>query len=526
MDKRTAAALLSRLAFAHELVGNAYKARAFASAVWPIRNLEGDLATLHAQGRLSSLRGVGNSTVRVIGHALAGEEPPGLAELEARIPEGVRRIGRLRGLGPKKVKALWQDLDITSLAELEYACTENRLVDLPGFGAKTQAKVLSAVQEARRTEGLFTRDRVRAVYLALVPELRERVERVIAVGGWRLGRELVDGLDLLVAGDAEVPSEVDGVPVRVIRTRRERFGLDAVRASAGDAHTSVLVDAGLDDLDGTFEHEADVYAALGLQVPPPELRDGAARIPAAEPRPRLVRREDLVGALHNHTTASDGVNSLREMRDAAELLGLQYLGISEHSVSAAYARGLTAERLASQIVEIVQLNEEGGCQLVSGIESDIRADGSLDYPDEVLASVEVVVASVHARHGQSGEAMTRRMVTAALHPRTAIVGHPTGRLLLGRPPSEYDVAALLDAAAESGCAVELNASPHRLDLNEVHLAMAKERGVLVAINPDAHSTRALANLDFGVSIARRAGLRAQDVLNTRPLEELRAWLSA
>ena len=524
MDKRTAAALLSRLAFAHELVGNGYKARAYGAAVWPIRNLEGDLGALHASGELASMRGVGRSTMKVVGLALRGEEPPELAELEARIPEGVRRIGRLRGLGPKKVKALWGELGISSLAELEYACTENRLVDLSGFGEKTQAKVLRSVQEARRTEGLFTRDRVQAVYTAVVPELRDRVERVIAVGAWRLGRELVDGLDLLVVGEVDLPEVVEGVPLRIHPTTRERFGLDAVLLSAGEAHLEALRARGLGELAPPLQHESEVYGALGLQVPPPELRDGAALVPAGSPRPRLVRREDLRGALHNHTTASDGVNSLEEMKAAAELLGLDYLGVSEHSVSARYARGLDAARLRHQVGEIQRLNEEGGCQVLTGIESDIRADGSLDYEDEVLASVEVVIASVHARHGQSGDAMTRRMVRAASHPRTAVVGHPTGRLLLGRPPSDYDVRALLVAAASAGCAVELNASPHRLDLDEVHLAMARELGVLVAISPDAHSVRALANLDYGVSIARRAGLRPQDVLNTRPLEELRAWL--
>lgn len=526
MDKREAASLLSRLAFAHELVGNAYKARAYTSAVWPIRNLDGDIAALHASGRLEEIRGVGKSTVRVVGQALRGEEPAELAALEAQIPEGVRRIGRLRGLGPKKVKAVWKELEITSLAELEYACTENRLVDLPGFGAKTQAKVLRSVQEARRTEGLFTRDRVAAVYSAVVPDLRERAERVIAVGAWRLGRELVDGLDLLVVGEVDVPDANEGVPVRVFFTDLDDFGIEAVRRSAGERHLEALVALGLNGLEGSFRHESEVYGALGLHVPPPELRDGAALIPVSGPRPRLVRREDLVGALHNHTVASDGVDTLAAMKAAAELLDLQYLGISEHSVSASYARGLDETRLASQVTEIVRLNEDGGCQILTGIESDIRADGSLDYEDAVLASVEVVIASVHARHGQSGVAMTERMVKAARNPRTAIVGHPTGRLLLGRPPSEYDVGAMLDAAAESGCAVELNASPHRLDLNEVHLAMAKERCVLVAISPDAHSTRALANLDYGVSIARRAGLGPSDVLNTRSLEELRAWLPA
>jgi DNA polymerase (family 10) len=232
-----------------------------------------------------------------------------------------------------------------------------------------------------------------------------------------------------------------------------------------------------------------------------------------------------MGALHNHTTASDGTASLVEMRAAAQERGLHYLGISEHSVSAAYAGGLDAEQLAAQGREIAALNAAPGPTLLTGVESDILADGALDYPASVLASLDIVVASVHQRHRQDHAAMTTRMVAAAANPWTDIVGHPTGRLLLGRPPTDFDVAAFLDAAALNGCAVELNASPHRLDLNAEHLAMAKERGLLVSIAADAHSQRDLDNLDYGITIARRAGLSVEDVLNARPLDELLLWLA-
>ncbi|MCP4919091.1 MAG: PHP domain-containing protein [Proteobacteria bacterium] len=239
----------------------------------------------------------------------------------------------------------------------------------------------------------------------------------------------------------------------------------------------------------------------------------------------MVRRSDLQGALHNHTSASDGRNTLAEMKAAAEEQGLSWLGISEHSQTASYAGGLTVERLRAQVKAIAALNAQGGCELLTGVESDILQDGSLDYAAEVLDELDVVVASVHNRHGQGGAAMTERMLRAARHPSTTLFGHPTGRLLLGRPPPEVDMAALLDACAEAGTAIELNASAHRLDLSARHLAMARARGVTIIINPDAHSIRELANLEFGVSIARRAGLGPDDVLNSRSIDEVRAWLA-
>lgn len=237
----------------------------------------------------------------------------------------------------------------------------------------------------------------------------------------------------------------------------------------------------------------------------------------------LVTRSDLRGALHNHTIASDGTATLEQMRDAAAARGLTYLGISDHSVSAFYARGLDHERLLEQARTIATM-EANGCTLLSGVESDILQDGALDYADDVLSELDLVIASVHRRHAQTAEQMTARMVAAAQNPWTAVVGHPTGRLLLGRDPSEYDMGAFLDACATHGCAVELNANPHRLDLNERHLAMAKERGLLVSIAADAHSVDELDHLDYGITIARRAGLTAEDVLNARSLGELSAWL--
>jgi DNA polymerase (family 10) len=240
-----------------------------------------------------------------------------------------------------------------------------------------------------------------------------------------------------------------------------------------------------------------------------------------------VRREDLRGALHNHTTASDGTASLAEMRAAASAWGLEYLGVSEHSEAAFYARGLDAIRLRAQRAEIADANARvAGPVLLTGVESDILDDGALDVPGDILAELEVVVASVHKRLGQGREAMTARLVCAVRSPWTDVLGHPTGRLLFGRPSADIDMETLLDACAEVGCAIELNGSPQRLDLAPAALAMAKERGVLVSIAADAHATSELCHLEHGIAVARHAGLRAEDVLNTRSVVELRAWLAA
>jgi DNA polymerase (family 10) len=274
--------------------------------------------------------------------------------------------------------------------------------------------------------------------------------------------------------------------------------------------------------------EETFYRSLGLHAVSPERREAGAPLVGREyTAPRLIRRSDLTGALHNHSTASDGLHSLEQMRARAVELGLSYLGISEHSQTAAYAGGLDAVRLEAQASEIDQLNGESetpACRLLHGIESDILKDGTLDYEPTVLARLEFVVASVHQRYGLGPEEMTQRMVCAASNPWSDIIGHPTGRLLLGRDPAEFDVRALLDACVMSGCSVELNGNPARLDLKPEHLAMAKERGLLVSIAADAHSVEALDHLDYGVTVARRAGLTPDDVLNCRPLEALSAWL--
>lgn len=539
-SRREIVQTFERLAFAAELLEDP-RARSYGQAAWALRNVEGDIAKKRESGELAKLRGIGKGALTIIDEVLAGERPAALVRLEEQLPAGLFEIRRIKGLGAKKVSTLWKELGITSIGELEYACKENRLIELKGFGKKTQANILVQIEEIARNEGLMRRDRARALLEPYVAALTAHsgVSKALAVGEYRRGFEVVRELEVLVAGDdvdealvqtagarpPEVSIEVHVAPL-------DRFGVRALMLTASEAHLELLraraAERGVSLESIAGADESDVYRALGLVPTEPERREpGVPLVVKGKARPRLVTRADLLGALHNHTVASDGTATLEEMRDAALARGLSYLGISEHSISAFYARGLDAARLREQVECIRELNEEGSpCVLLAGIESDILADGSLDYEDAVLAELEFVVASSHRRHSQTPAQMTARMVTAAKSPWTTVIGHPTGRLLLGRAPSEYDMEAFLDACAENGCAVELNANPHRLDLNEHHLAMAKERGILVSIAPDAHSVAELDNLDYGITIARRAGLTPEDVLNARPLEELRAWLDA
>lgn len=585
MDRRQIIDALNRLAFAAEILDDdRADPKALSGSAWNLRSLEGDIIELHRDGTLQGLRNINNSVKTMVGEIIDNGTIGLLDELEAKIPAGLFDVRKVKGLGPKKVRALWEQLDITSLAELEQACSENRLVDLKGFGQKTQEKVLAGVKQARAFAGLARLDVATALAGRVQAQLSEVFDdaSVTVVGNVRRGTEITDAVSLLMifaAEDADdleetvggelvalsdnddlevvatlaaeagalssVSTELEGLKVKVFTVdSAENFGAALVATTGSDAflaavqahakrkgfarHAARLVDAG-----GTVvptPSEAALFAALDLRLPPPERREAHVPLVATSAAaPRLLRREDLTGALHNHTVASDGGNTLEQMRDEAIALKLGYLGISEHSQSAVYAGGLQAAALDSQRAQIEALNADAKgkvCPILHGVESDILPDGSLDYADDTLRELTHVIASVHARGRLDRDGFTQRMVRAAEHPWTDVIGHPTGRLLLGRAPSDYDTDALLDACERCGTAVELNASPARLDLGEDLLAQAKERNILVSISADAHSTRALSHIDYGVTIARRAGLGPNDVLNARPLDAVVAWLNA
>lgn len=569
---RDVARVLSEIATLMELRGDdAFRSRAFASAARALEGTDADLWALAREERLTSLRGVGPAIASVIAEiVLTGRSTP-LEELKAATPLGLFDVMRIPGLGTKRIHALHAQLGIDSLDALEAAARAGRVAGVSGFGAKTEAKILEGIAFARASRRRRRLPEAREAAARLLDSLRAApgVEEAEIAGAVRRGMEVVDRVDLVAATREAERAEgalltlngvreegrdeegrllaclSDGLGVRLRCAPPEGFVAAVAWETGSDAHLAALQaravarglrldPGGLRTAEGERVEAADegaLYDALGLRYLPPELREGLGEVEAAaEGRvPRLVEPDDLRGTFHCHTTWSDGKASVAEMAEAARARGWSYLGLADHSRTAAYAGGLSAERLRAQREEIDRWNREHGApagfHVFAGTESDILPDGSLDYPDEVLASLDYVVGSVHSSFGMSETEMTARVIRAVRHPAMTILGHPTGRLLLTREGYAVDVRAVIDAAAGAGVAIEINANPHRLDLDWRHVRYAAERGVLIAINPDAHSVAGLEHVAFGVGMARKAGLEARQILNCWTLDEVAAYFA-
>jgi DNA polymerase (family 10) len=555
-DRRRVAAVLEELAMLAELAGeNPFKVRAMANAARTVQRFSGDLAETAARGELTSLPGIGKGIAAVISETLDRGEPAQLLELRGKLPASLPELLSLPGLGPKRARALWQDLGITSPGELEYACRENRLVSLAGFGPATQKKLLDAIEfrhsAARQhhlSEGWVASEDVVAALRRGFPK-----SEIAVAGEARRFCEVITGVcvvcaDIAAASIEKVLKKVLqdvrtggenavtgrhalGVPVRVVCTPKSGFGVTLLwetgsashleRLAALAAGAGVRLEGGrlLDASGKTVEcgEEEEAYRTLGLPWIAPELREGDGEIEAAArgDLPALVEQADLLGAVHAHTTDSDGTATLAEMAAAATAMGWSLLGIADHSAVAAYANGLDAERLLAQGREIAAHNARGGTPLLlRGLEADILADGTLDLPEGV--PLDFVVASVHSSFRQGAEAQTARLVRAVSRGRGTILGHPTGRLLLAREGYPADLEAVLQAAAKSGAAVEINAHPFRLDLDWRWVRRAVALGVPLSIGPDAHEPAGLADVRWGVGIARKGWATANDVLNAKP----------
>jgi DNA polymerase (family 10) len=574
MTAREAAALLAEIAMLLEVVGgNPFRAKAFQSASRTLETSGADLTALAAAGELRTLPGVGEGIASVLAELVATGTSRMLEELRAETPVGLFDVMRIKGVGAKRGRTLFKDLGIDSLEKLEEAASKGRLAKLPGFGAKTEQKILEGVAFVREMRGrrrFFQAIEPAAALLELVEGL-PGVVRANAAGQVRRRLEVVESIDLVAAAkdpsavlaafralqgvqeadddDADRRAEVvlaDGLRATLTCVKPAEYATALLFATGSDAHLAQLA-ARAEGLklrmgrDGVFQgkkrlalpDEDAVYRALGLDFIPPELREGWGEVEAAaEGRlPELVDVDDLRGTFHCHTTYSDGRASVAEMADAARERGWRYLGIADHSQSAGYAGGLPPAAVKKQHREIDAWNAEHGgkgkkrFRLFKGVESDILADGSLDYPDDVLRAFDYVVGSVHSNFALDEKAQTRRLIRAVSNPHITMLGHATGRLLLRRNGYAVDVRAVIDAAAEHGTCVEINADPHRLDVDWKNARYAAEKGVLVPINPDAHSTGALGNVAWGINVARKAWLTAPQVLNTWDLDELEDFLA-
>ncbi len=531
-----------------------FKVKAYQRAV-DVVNTVGDLAPLVEQGRLGDLAGIGATLSQQIEELWNTGGSQYLNRLRGELPEGASELIRVDGMTPRRLHVLIDGLAVRSVSELRAACAEGRVRSLPGFGKKTEERLLEACDrwlnrgEEAPLPTLLARGLERAAVLQ--KELAKSVSRVELVGALRRGEETVHELELAVLGEASAALHELSSLRQVLRVEPERAlahlseGLklqlhsataanwgNALVLSTGSAeHVAALraraAERGFELVGPSaraFASELELYAALDLPFVPPELRLGKDEIARAEGTGfgDLLTLSDIRGMVHCHTTYSDGKNSIAEMALAAHELGMKYLTITDHSPSAHYAQGVSLDRLKQQWDEIAAAQETVPIRILRGTESDILADGSLDYPDSVLERFDVVIASIHARHRMDHAAMTQRLTRALSLPLFKIWGHGLGRILNHRPPIECDVLAVLDALAGSRGAIELNADPHRLDLPPAWIPAARERNIPFVISVDAHSTRGFGVLRYGAIMARRGGLRRSEVLNTESAERFAA----
>ena len=572
MTRENLAEVLEEIALLLELKGeNPFKIRAYRQGAETVRNFDGEIVALAEKNELTGIKGIGEA-LRDKLHELASTGKLEFHEkLRAEFPAGLFELFDVQGLGPKKVKALYDALGISSVADLKAACNAGKVAELPGFGAKTQTKILEAIAHRESFADTFLLGGITPLVEEITGLLRlhPEISRVAVAGSYRRAKETVHDLDFLVATkepalvceDFTTLPQVDSIIVcgDTKASVRLRNGLQCdLRAVSNDqfpfalqyftgskehnvALRSLALKQGLSLNEYGFtptdkddpapipevNEEADIYRALGLDFIPPELREnmGELEVAAHHTLPRLVELGQLCGTFHNHTTASDGHETLAEMAEEAIDLGLQYLGIADHSKASFQANGLDETRLLAQIEAIAKLNASyEHFRLFAGSEVDIHKDGSLDFDDEMLARLDYCVASVHASFTLSEEEMTRRICRAMENEHVTMLGHLTGRLLLKRDGYAVNHAMVIDCAAETRTIIELNCNPMRLDMDWRWWKRARDKGVLCSINPDAHSTAGIHHIGLGVRLARKGWLRKQDVFNTRSVGEIEEFL--
>lgn len=530
---------------------NPFKIKSYQNAYITLRKLDTPLETM-SKADMDTVKGIGKSTAEKIVELLKTGEMQAFRQYADKTPAGVVEMLHIKGFGPKKIQAVWKELEIETVGELLYACNENRLIELHGFGKKTQ-------DEVRKNTEYYLKSRNK-VHWAVADEITEGViknlklsiknadVRIERVGEVRRLMPVVEKVELLVAGAENISEVFDNQNLILLKENE-----DSYFAKTEEKFPVIIYTCGIDDLGSKmfkysgsraflesfvkntegvdFRHlptEQAVFEKANLPFIPAEMREDAGILDLAKANKLtdLINLGDIKGVIHTHTTWSDGLHSTREMAEMAQRLGYQYIGISDHSKAAFYANGLKEDRILAQWQEIDQLNQSFfNFKILKSVESDILNDGSLDYSDDILRGFDFVIASVHSNLKMAEEKATARLIKAIENPYTTILGHPTGRLLLSREGYPIDHKKVIDACAANRVAIELNANPYRLDLDWSWIPYAREKGVLISINPDAHSVTGINDIRYGVLTARKGGLDTEGCLNARDLDGFYDFLS-
>ncbi len=578
MDKTQVADILDEVGTLLELKGeNPFKSRAFHNAARILSGVTEDLKVLVDSGEIRKIKGIGESTAKIISDLVNTGKSPDHESLKKGFPPGIFDMMKVQGMGPKKVAVLFKKMKISSLDQLEKAAKDGKLEKLEGFGKKTEENILAGIEQVRKHSSKFhinvAERSAQEIFNAV--KIQHGIIRAEIAGSLRRRKETIGDIDIVVSskkndakgiiksftthksveritGEGETKASVvldSGIncDLRVVDDKEFPFALNyftgskehnvRIRSLARDNGWS-LNEYGFKDLEDTEKGrkskkivkcvtEEDIYKAVGLAYVPPELREDLGEIEAAQTGdiPDLVTYEDIRGTFHCHTNYSDGQNTLEEMAAGAKKLGWEYLGIADHSKVAAYANGLSEERVKQQHKEIDAFNERSkDLRLFKGSEVDILTNGDLDFNDKVLASFDYVVASVHSNFKMSESDMTKRIMKALKNKHVTMLGHLTGRLLLERDGYPLNQTEIINAAADLGKIIEINAHPMRLDLDWRMVKYAVSKGVLIAINPDSHVVTGLTDVKYGVGIARKGWCRKKDILNTRTLKQIEQYL--
>ncbi|OPY87095.1 MAG: DNA polymerase/3'-5' exonuclease PolX [Smithella sp. PtaU1.Bin162] len=568
VTKETVIRILEEIAVLLELSGeNPFKSRAYRNAARNLENLDVNLINLVCENNLSSVPGIGEAINKKIKELVSTGKLAYYEALKSAIPSGHLEMLKIPGLGPKKINVLYKQLGIKTIGELEYACHENRLVEIAGFGEKTQNNILAGIEKLKifKERRLYAEAASDAILLLSAIRNYQDIGRVSLAGSLRRSLETIKDIDIVAsaenaekladyfAGLPEVDKTLARGNTKVSVTLRTGINADLRIVSDQEFPHALL------HFTGSKEHntalrsrakarglkineyglwrgdenifcrsEEEIFSHLGLSYIPPELRENMGEMEAAEKKelPSLVEENDICGLFHIHTGFSDGAETLEAMVQAAIKMGMQYIGVSDHSQSAYYAGGLKKEEIAEQHRLVDELNKKyAPFYIFKGIESDILPDGNLDYTDDVLKSFDFVIAAIHSGFNMSSREMTGRIKKALQNPYTLILAHPTGRLLLARDPYQVNIREIIDEASKYGKALELNANPHRLDLDWRNCIYAREKRVKIFINPDAHNITGLYDIRFGVKIARKGWLTKEDCPNCFSLDAMKKYLA-